>query len=277
MIKRTKLWTNISAITLVGASAVILSACDTQAPESKQSLVKGQNSAEPILHSMIEGEGEGEGANVDLASNDIAYLTQLGLMRGHLFVGHELYKAGHVGHAKTHMKHPQSELYANIKPAFSLRGARGFAVELSNLSDAVEGELGNKAVTIAYVKLIAAIAESELAVKKQSLAPAKKMKLVSELLRVAGEEYAIAVVDGEMQNAHEYQDALGFTTIAIAIVSGISDSEASVKQAKEEALKQLALLKPYWPSLIPPETLSTSASGIYVAAAKIELAGLGIN
>ena len=44
------------------------------------------------------GEGEGEGAGVtetDLKTNDIAYLTRLGLIRGHLLVGYELYRQGH--------------------------------------------------------------------------------------------------------------------------------------------------------------------------------------
>jgi hypothetical protein len=129
-------------------------------------------------------EGEGADSDVNLGRNDIAYLTQLALMRGHLYIGHELYKAGHIEHAKTHMKHPKSDLYAEIEPAFSVRGTSGFSTELLGISDAVEADLGDSAVSSAYATLVAAIAENEAAVKAESLAPAQKLKLVSEILRV---------------------------------------------------------------------------------------------
>jgi hypothetical protein len=282
MIKRTKLWTSISAITLVSASTIGLSGCDspsTNKAETEQEAAQSVDSSAKAMNHSLSSEGEGEGAdsNADLGRDDIAYLTQLSLMQGHLFVGYELYKAGHIEHAKTHMKHPKSELYAEIEPAFSARGTSGFASELSDLSDAVEGELGNSRVSNAYATLVTAIAENEAAVKAESLAPKQKLKLVSEILRVAGEEYAIAVVDGEMQNAHEYQDALGFTTIATAIVNETDASGANEKSAKASALELLASLKPHWPTLIPPETLTTKASAIYVAAAKIELLSLGLD
>ena len=286
MIKRTKLWTNISAITLVSASTIGLSGCDT--PSSKQT-EKTQESTQRVVESPPEtiaksaysegeggGEGEGEGAS-DLRTDDIAYLTQLSLMRGHLYVGHELYKAGHVDHAKTHMKHPESELYAEVEAAFGVRGTNGFASELSSLGDAVNDELGDEAVSNAYANLVSAISKNETAVKAESLEPAQKLKLASEILRAAGEEYAIAVVDGEMQNAHEYQDALGFTTIAIAIVNEIDSGSTEVNKIKASALDLLDSLKPHWPTIVPPETLTTASSAIYVAAAKIELLSLRLN
>lgn len=286
MIKRTKLWTSIGAITLVSVSTFGLSGCD--APSSKQADTEQEivqetageveAPAKAMNHSMpSNGEGEGADSDVNLGRDDIAYLTQLALMRGHLYVGHELYKAGHIEHARTHMKHPKSELYAEIEPAFSVRGTSGFSTELLAISDAVEGNLGENNVSSAYATLVAAIAESEAAVSADSLAPAQKLKLVSEILRVAGEEYAIAVVDGKMQNAHEYQDALGFTNIATDIVNEIDGGSAKVSSAKASALSLLVSLKPHWPSLIPPETLTTKASALYVAAAKIELLSLGLD
>jgi hypothetical protein len=288
MIKATKLWTSISAITLVSVSTFGLSACDTSSTKgadteqeaSQKAVTENDAPAKVMDYSMSSGgEGEGEGADsdIDLGRDDIAYLTQLGLMRGHLYVGHELYIAGQIEHAKSHMKHPKSELYAEVEPAFKVRGTSGFSTELLSISDAVEGELGSNAVSSAYATLIAAIAENEAAVEAESLAPAQKLKLVSEILRVAGEEYAIAVVDGKMQNAHEYQDALGFTTIAVAIVNEIDSGGAEINSAKASALELLASLKPHWPTLIPPETLTTKSSAIYVAAAKIELLSLGID
>jgi hypothetical protein len=148
-----------------------------------------------------DGEG-GEGvatATVDLTTNDLAYLTQLGLIRGHLYIGHKLYMAGHLDHAKTHMKHPESELYADIVPAFVGRNTVGFEQPLEALATAVNDDLGSEKVDIAYQELLGGIGISEAAINQSSHTTAEKLKLAVELLRVAGEEYAIAVVNGKME------------------------------------------------------------------------------
>lgn len=287
MFKRTKLWTSISAITLAGAATISVTGCETasnsepgtETPVQQRAAVQSDAEHASMNMKMGAGEGEGEGSDessVDLGTNDLAYLTQLSLMRGHLYVGYELYKAGHIEHAKTHMKHPESELYAKIAPAFATRNTIGFADELSALSAAVDQELSTSQVEDAYYSLSLAISKSENAVEKTIFAPAQRLKLVVELLRIAGEEYAIAVVDGQLQNAHEYQDALGFTAISRAITHAISSNQEAELKAKESALTILYGLQPLWPTLVPPESLTADASALYGAAARIELLALAI-
>lgn len=293
MLKRTKLWTSISAITLAGAA---LSACsqneqaegEGEAAKSQLEapLQAGEGEGETATINQGEGEGEtgegegegeGEGSGqLDFASNDLAYLTHLALMRGHLFVGHELYQAGHKEHAKTHMKHPESELYADVVTAFEARQVAGFANQLSALSQAVEADAGSESVANAYAQLVSAISASELAVSSSELTPSFTLKRAVQLLRTAGDEYAIAVVDGKMENAHEYQDAFGFTTIARTILEGMDESTTETKQAKQAALEHVANLKPLWPSIVPPQELSTAADALYGAAARLELLALGV-
>ena len=113
------------------------------------------------------------------------------------------------------------------------------------------------------------VAETHASVKE-------KLTLVVELLRVAAEEYAIAVVDGKMENAHEYQDALGFTTVAKDIVNTSESDTGTEAAAIASAKKILADLAPMWPSLIPPETLETEAGQLYGAASRIEILALGL-
>jgi len=217
---------------------------------------------------------------IDYGVDDLAYLTQLGLMRGHLYVGYELYKAGHIEHAKTHMKHPESELYEQVADAFVQRQSGGFAHELSALSAAVESEQEIGSVNRAYRLLVTAINTNEAAAGSQGVG--KKLQLISELLKVAGEEYAIAVVDGKMQNAHEYQDALGFTNVAAQILATIDGGESQAGQesgdswsqlvfnSKQAAQAQLSELGSLWPTLIPPATLATSADSLFDAANNIQ-------
>jgi len=289
--KRNKIWLSMQVATFAGITA--LTACSNTYPKHEgegegegQIVIQGEGEGEGQVVTQGEGEGEGqvvaqgegEGAvpGINLATNDLAYLTQLSLMRGHLFVGNQLYKMGHVAHAKTHMKHPKAELYTDVELAFSARGAAGFANELKALATAVEADKGKAAVNAAYAALDSAISASESKVSHASSSPAEKLKLAVALLRVAGEEYAIAVVDGKMENAHEYQDALGFTQIAKQIVNSIKSDDQTTSSAIEKAAKTLAKLDPMWPSLIPPATLQTEAGQLYGAASQIEILALGL-
>jgi len=275
MFKRTKLWAGLSAATLVGATSLVGCTTESEVDSTTPAVESSAAEAKVMPTITIAGDGEGEGVvatESNLATDDIAYLTQLGLMRGHLHVGYQLYQAGHLSHAKTHMKHPESELYADIAPAFAARNVAGFATELKALATAVEQDLGKAVVTLAYDKLAFAIANSVAVVKQTSQLPAEQLKLVMQLLRVAGEEYAIAVVNGKMENAHEYQDAYGFTQIAKVVIANMDDNI----EAKQAAHGIVEALNPLWPSLIPPETLTTEAGELYGAASKIEVLSLSI-
>lgn len=279
--KSVKIWNNLG-IALTSAALLTTGCADKPEKPQADSQEKAAHDMSAMQHGDMgeggdtgEGAGEGEGASqaIDLSKDDIAYLKQLGLMRGHLLVGYELYKAGHVEHAKTHMKHPKMELYADVEPAFSPRGAAGFADELTALATSVEQEKDQAVVDAAYKNVTDAIAKSEgVAV----LTPAQKLQLVSGLLRVAGEEYAIAVVDGKMENAHEYQDAYGFTQICKQIVSNMNTKDAAVADAATKTQAIIEELTPIWPGIVPPDTLDFHASALHGAAAKVELLAIGL-
>ena len=268
MHKRNKLWLSIGAATLAGSTLTGCSPDDDPHQAANPSSLYATSAA----HSG-EGEGEGEGSakEINFATDDLPYLTQLGLVRGHLYIGHQLYMEGHLDHAKTHMKHPESELYAAMIPAFEARGTQGFANELAGLANAVNQDQGHEAVDKAYQLLISAISQNEQAVNEQTQSASERLKLAADLLRVAGEEYAIAVVDGKMENAHEYQDALGFTKTAHAVISQLEDGEI---KSKADAL--IENIMPLWPSIIPPAILDTTADEIYGTAARVELLALGL-
>ncbi|MEO0812958.1 MAG: hypothetical protein AAFY60_08845, partial [Myxococcota bacterium] len=122
-----------------------------------------------------------------------------------------------------------------------------------------------------YDALVGAIAKNEAPALASLGTPAPRLKLVAALVREAAAEYAIAVVDGKMMNAHEYQDAFGFTTVARGLVEGLPDGAAKADAAKtlDEVLGSM------WPGLMPPEALSTAADQLHGAAAKIDLLAAG--
>lgn len=221
------------------------------------------------------GEGEGGGVTeTDLKTNDVAFLTRLGLIRGHLLVGYELYKQGQVDMAITHMKHPRDELYAGLVPSIEYRGGKRFDDALGNLADKVVGKASQDEVDDAYEQLEAGIKAAEAVVKPDLKNTLQSLK---DLIRTAGEEYALGVENGKLINLHEYQDAYGFTQIAKRRLEQLpkatrKESADTVKQV-EGYLDELADL---WPSIAPKGDVDGDASKLYGAAARIEIAALGI-
>lgn len=264
---RNKLWLGLGVIVAAGAAVYV----GTDQPAGMDHSTMASAGA---TETGEGGEG-GEGAiAVNAATDDAAYLTQLGLIRGHLHVGVELYREGDVEASATHMKHPESELYADLLPALEARSAEGFATELSALAAAVEDGSPVDEVNAAYDQLLAGIERAEGAVSDPAADVVGRM--IFSLVSVAAAEYDIAVGDGGvLENAHEYQDALGFVKVARDKVEGLAQRGAN-EQSVAAIREQLDLIAPAWPSLNPPDQLGTEPSLIYGAAGRIEIATLSL-
>jgi hypothetical protein len=228
-----------------------------------------------MLAQAATGEGEGGDATpASLKTDDVAFLSRLGLIRGHLLVGYELYRQGHAAMANMHMKHPRDELYAGLVPAIEHRGGKRFDQPLSKLADRVESASDQGAVDRAYQELEAGIKSAEAVTT-----PSLKASLLSivQLLNTAGEEYALGVEDGKLVNAHEYQDAFGFTEIAKRRLTELSPAVRSQSPtAVEQAGSLLAELADLWPTLSPGDEMDGDASRLHGAASRIEILALGL-
>lgn len=95
------------------------------------------------------------------------------------------------------------------------------------------------------------------------------------MVRTSADEYAIGVVEGEISNTHEYQDALGFVEVARQRLAGLTDAQrAAGPDAIAEVREQLTQIESLWPSLDPQGQVDGTASLLYGAAARIQLAAL---
>ena len=197
-------------------------------------------------------------------------MTHLGLVRGHLHVGIELYKGEYFENAKRHMKHPKSELYSAIIPTFEAKKAKGFAVELANLALSVESNEEFKMVSRKYEILLNVISENEKIVGTENNTFNEKISLVNALLEIAAEEYAIGIVDGNVENKFEYQDALGFTTVAKNILEETGSLNSLQVSKKNKALGIINDLSSLWPSLVPTGKIKGDAKKISAAVNKIK-------
>ena len=213
-----------------------------------------------------EGEGEGEGEGASTASpvdDDVEYLHRLGQTRGHLVAFIELHRMGMQDMSMTHAKHPESELYQGLVPAFAARGKPGFAEELAALASAVERGTN---VDIAYRNVVRAISENEPPADF-----ATRLMAIATLARTAGMEFAIGVADdGTVVNAHEYQDAFGFLTAAGEMLADHRPANAEEEQAVLLAKRQLAIALEEFGSLTANH-VDGRASAIHGAAARIEI------
>ena len=205
--------------------------------------------------------------------DDATYLYRLGLMRGHLFVGNALFEHGETMAAGTHSKHPTDELYAPMATEFAARGSAGFAAQLDAHAAAVaagdEDEVAQR-----YTELLAAIADNEAVV---DVSPRLAAEVIVRLVAEAAEEYAIGIVDGKPANAHEYQDAYGFTQVAIQWASQAGASDSDAKPVFDRVAAHLAELHEMWPALMPPPEVPYAASMLHRAAASIEVLASGLD
>lgn len=232
-----------------------------------------------VAQEVGQGTGEGEGAvtaGAEFATDDAAYLTQLGLIRGHLRVGYQLYVEGLPALSETHMKHPRAEIYSSVAPAFAARGCPGFGEQLTALSTAVAARAARGDVTAAYNELVAGIAACEAGASTGD--PAVVAKVIENLLRTAGVEYQVGVIDGEIDNLHEYQDAWGFTQVADSWARSAafaSPAKATAVAAQVQGI--INELRPLWPNLNPEEGLDGKAAALFGAAGKVEVAALALS
>lgn len=270
--KTVRLWLGIGTSVLLGAAGTGCSdAADKATADSGRgdpAAAQASDGSRPVAAApgtSPGGEGEGEGASAaDPVTDDVEYLHRLGQARGHLKAFMELHRQGAHDMAMTHAKHPESELYADLQPAFAARGKPGFAAELETLAETVASG-GN--LQAAYSNVTKGIVENE----PDDADLATRLMSVATLARTAGFEFGIGVADnGTVVNAHEYQDAYGFLKVAREILAGLAPSNATQERAVELADAQLKAALGEFGSLTATQ-VDGDASVIHGAAARIEI------
>lgn len=221
-------------------------------------------------HDHGHDHGDMKSSSPKVFSSDIEYLTNLNLIKGHLWVGVELYKANYIENGQHHMKHPESELYGDIIPTFEAKGTDGFSAELEKLALSVENEEPLNVINDNYQNLFDAIDKNAQFVSEESKTVDQTIMLVQSLLETAAEEYAIGIVDGDVKNKYEYQDALGFTMIAKDILNKMQVDDKSDKQKISKTLSLIDSLAFLWPDLVPTKKVDGDAQAILDAVTQIK-------
>ncbi|MEL6951238.1 MAG: hypothetical protein AAGM16_14110 [Pseudomonadota bacterium] len=192
-------------------------------------------------------------AHGDIGSQPLP--LRLAFMSGHVEAGLALYKAGAPEMAAKHLLHPVSESYAEERAGLD---ALGFDPALfETVSTALEA--GRTADDVAAQL---AAAEAHLA-EIADRAGGDAAEIIAFLMDTVIDEYGEGVADGVVVNAGEYQDAFGFTVVAIQRVPGLPDAQQG------PVLEALEALRGLWPEAPLPPELASPVADVNAAAEKV--------
>src|SRR5579864_1434372 len=144
-------------------------------------------------------------------SDDVDFLFRLGMMEGHLMVGHELVQAKQLPLALPHYGHPVKELYDDIGPYLKAGNFPAFDKDLISLEAAVTTSPEAPATEAKYQAVIATIHRA------RALAPASLRASLPEMIKVcastidaASGEYGEALEQDKIASVIEYHDSRGY-------------------------------------------------------------------
>ena len=172
----------------------------------------------------------------------IVYVTKMALIQGHLWVAAQLVEAGEMDLGAKHAKHPAQEVYQELLPFFHRIGSSGFADELDTMSRQFHNPRQAN-FHASYQRVMTVIDDITAA---QDLDDAAKFWVARTLIEQAAVEYRAGVVEGEIADLQEYQDARGFLQIAEKFVTQCAGSPQ-----RDTLLEQFQSAKVLWPNLNP--------------------------
>lgn len=229
---------------LIGSIALFaLSGCGPAGEQAADDQVEAPTPPAPDAH--------------DMETLPVAF--RVAFMSGHVEAGLALYRAGAPEQAAKHLLHPVSETHAAERAGID---ALGFAKDVfERVSDMLEA-----GAPASEIEPLLQDAEANMA-RMQVKAAGEPAAIITFLMDTAAEEYAIGVTDGAISDPGEYQDAYGFSVVALKTARRIEGAEALV--AELESLTQM------WPTTGPladsdPQPVADVAAQIEAVKSTLE-------
>ena len=203
--------------------------CASSVPPPSEALLLPEISAS-------EGASEPSNAVSSTPADVLPRPLRLAFMAGHVRAGMALYRAGELEMAAPHLLHPVSETHQAEREGLEELGFdHSLYVRVSRALEA-----NRPAVDI---KNLLAETETNLALVT-SRAGGDHLTIIEFLLRTIVDEYSLSINDGRLTDVGEYQDAFGFSQVAIEHARALPVSQ---RGDLLDALQQLAALWPMGP------------------------------
>lgn len=256
---RMKTWSKLGLSTALASGAV--AACG-QAPSDETPTT----SETPTVSAEAgesgesgEGEGEGEGGEAGHSMDTLPVEKRVAFMSGHVEAGLALFRAGAPDQAAKHLLHPVSETHEAERAGIDALGfdqaiflAVSEALEQGRPADEIEPQL--------------AAADANMALMQQN-AGGDPADIISYLMDTVFEEYRIGVTDGAITDPGEYQDAYGFTVVALDIASRMEGQNTG------RLITELETLLAMWPATGPlADSTPTPVSELVAQTSRVHIA-----
>ena len=158
---------------------------------------------------------------------------RIAFMSGHVEVGLALYRAGKPDQAAQHLMHPVSEMHQAERAGID---ALGFNPEVfKSVSRAMDD--GKPA---SEIEPMLTEAEENITLLQKNAGGDLK-EIISFLMETCVEEYSAGVSDGKIVESGEYQDAFGFSMVALKISKRMDGDKSA------QLIKELIKLVDMWP------------------------------
>jgi len=237
---RAKLWAGIGA-------AAFAAACQPPASDSGAAPSAAAPHDMAAMSAAPVGEsGEGGGDLMGSMTPEDADGFRVAMMKGHLAAAMKLVDEGASKEGSMHFLHPIHEVYDQAKDHYA---AKGLSLDTVKFSVAAENA--------ALGKPASALRPMWEGLNKQvdALTPKKysRAQVVKALLTQLSSEYRRGVEGPTVTNAPEYQDAYGFSTVALRLIEEAAreGSAGDATQAAELRREAEALVNMF-PTASPP-------------------------
>ncbi|HYZ33482.1 MAG TPA: hypothetical protein VE684_14525 [Crenalkalicoccus sp.] len=206
------------------------------------------------------------------AAVEADFLEKLGLLEGHLIIGHRLLDAGQSRLAVPHFGHPIRELYTWLEPRLARRRTPGFEAELQAME--AWAEAGNKGTGGAFEVAWKALGPKLRGARDTTPAglrasPRFMLGHLSMMIYDVASDYGESIERGRIVNIVEYHDSMGFLLYAAATAAehreGSGAAEMQEAAAVIEDLRRLA-----YPELLPPGRPPTSVSHVRARSDRLQ-------
>lgn len=202
-------------------------------------------------------------------SDDAEFLFRLGLMEGHLMVGHELLDARQNAFALPHFGHPVRELYDDIRPWLRAHRVAPFDGQLVDLEAAVAKAPQGAETRAKYQAVLDTLRRAREAAPAELRAsvPAQ-IRICAETVEAAAGEYGEALNRGRIDGPVEYHDSRGYLSWVAQHLSGLEAGAAPEERGLLARFREvLARAQRIVAPLVPPQP-PIAGVGEYRAIAK---------
>lgn len=205
----------------------------------------------PVPTAMVQAD-----FNFGDAGDDTSFLFRLGMMEGHLMVGHELLVAHQPALALPHFGHPVRELYDDLADYLNGKHFPAFDAQLADLEASVKANPESPATEAKYQAAIATIHKARM------LAPAELRDSVPEMIQICSQtidaasyEYGGALDHGRIAAVVEYHDSRGYLEYVAQEVADLRrahpDAAATLDRFKALLAKAQWIVDPLLPGPTP--------------------------